>query len=206
MATAGTANSWKRFHPRTRADWRRWLARNQGRSSGVWLVYWKKASGRKRVAYSDAVEEALCFGWVDSLPRALDRNRSMLLFTPRNARSSWSKANRDRVRRLVAAGRMAPAGLAAVKAAKASGAWESLEAVESFRPPGDLAEALRASPAALEHFRAFPPSSKKIILSWILGAKRPETRRRRIMETVRLAARGLRANHWRQPGEGRATV
>ena len=165
----------------------------------MWLVTSKVGSGEPRLPYADAVEEALCFGWVDSRPRTLDARRSMLLMTPRKAGSSWSKANRERVERLIASGRMAKAGLAKVEAAKRDGSWTRLAPVEAMVVPPDLSRALRAAPAARANFERFPLSSKRIILEWILNAKRLETRAARIEETVRLAARNLRANHYRQP-------
>lgn len=184
-------------HPETRAAWRAWLETHHARPDGVWLVSWKKDSGRPRFDYGEAVEEALCFGWVDSLPRKLDARRSMLWFAPRKAGTGWSKPNKERVGRLVAAGLMAPAGLAKVDAAKADGSWGKLDAVERLEVPADLAAALAELPSAAEHFDAFPRSAKRGILEWILQAKRPETRARRVAETARLAQQNQRANQWR---------
>ena len=161
---------------------------------------WKKGSGGPHVPYGDVVEEALCFGWVDSLPRKLDDQRSQLLVTPRKPGSRWSKLNRERVERLSAAGRMAPAGLAVVEAAKADGTWTALDAVEALEEPGDLRAALDAEPEARRQWDAFPRSTRRGILEWILAAKRPETRAARVRETAEQAARGVRANQWRQPG------
>jgi uncharacterized protein YdeI (YjbR/CyaY-like superfamily) len=114
----------QQVHLETRGEWRAWLAANHDSASGVWLVSWKKATGKPAVGYDAAVEEALCFGWIDSLERRIDDERFRLLFTPRRAKSRWSESNRDRVRRLTAAGLMEPAGLRAVEAAKAAGTWE----------------------------------------------------------------------------------
>ena len=187
------------FEAQTRAEWRAWLRKHHRSARGVWLVTWKAGSGRPKLANGDAVEEALCFGWIDSLPRTLDDTRSMLLMTPRKAGSSWSKANRDRVERLSAAGLMTETGLAKAEAARQDGSWERLAAVERLTVPSDLARALRAVPRAKANFEAFPPSSKRIILEWILTAKRAETRAARVAETVELAERNLRAHHYRQP-------
>lgn len=185
-------------HPLTRADWRAWLAANHTRPDGVWLVTFKKATGRPRVEYGDAVEEALCFGWVDSKPGKLDADRSLLWFAPRKPGSGWSKPNKDRVERLTAAGLMTPAGLAKVDAAKRDGTWAMLDAVEALEIPPDLAAALAAAPPAADHFAAFPRSAKRGILEWIVQAKRPETRAKRVAETARLAATNERANQWRK--------
>jgi len=184
-------------HPKSRAAWRAWLEANHSRGEGVWLVTFKKAAGKPRVEYDEAVEEALCFGWVDSKPAKLDAERSMLWFAPRKAGTGWSKPNKERVARMVAAGRMAPAGLAKVEAAKADGSWEKLDAVERLEVPADLARAFRARPDSRANFDAFPRSVKRGILEWILQAKKPETRARRVEETARLAAENRRANQWR---------
>jgi uncharacterized protein YdeI (YjbR/CyaY-like superfamily) len=122
------AEDHEHVHAETRAEWRRWLAENHAHSPGVWLVSWKRATGKAAVGYDAAVEEALCFGWIDSLAKTVDAERSRQLFTPRRPRSSWSRSNVERVERLQAAGLMEPAGLAAVEDAKARGAWPADEA------------------------------------------------------------------------------
>ena len=180
-------------HPLTRAEWRAWLAANHARSRGVWLVTWKKATGRPRLHYEEAVEEALCVGWIDSLVRGLDDDRARLLYTPRRAGSAWSRPNKLRVDRLIEAGLMTPAGLAVVEAARADGSWSRLDEVEDLIEPPDLVAALEADPAARRNWDAFPPSARKAMLWWIIDARRPETRARRIEETARLAAQGVRA-------------
>ena len=111
----------------TRAEWRRWLAENHATSPGAWLVSWKRATGKPAVGYDESVEEALCFGWIDSLQRSVDAERTRQLFTPRRPRSNWSRSNRERVERLLAAGLMEPAGLAAVEVAKERGAWPAAD-------------------------------------------------------------------------------
>jgi uncharacterized protein YdeI (YjbR/CyaY-like superfamily) len=147
------------------------------------------------VTHEEAVDEALCFGWIDSKQKTLDEERSVLWMSPRRPASGWSKVNKDRVERLAQRGLMADAGRAAVAIAKSNGAWVSLDAVEALELPRDLAAALARERGATANYDAFPPSSKKIILTWIASAKRPETRARRIEETARLAAQNIRANH-----------
>ncbi|WP_310392780.1 YdeI/OmpD-associated family protein [Hymenobacter sp.] len=191
-------DAYAQAQPASRAEWRQWLAEHHARSPGVWLVYCKKASGRPSVSYGEAVEEALCFGWIDSLPRKLDAERSQLLFTPRNPKSGWSKVNKERLVRLEAAGQLMPAGLAAIALAKQNGAWESLDAAEAGAVPADLAAALAADAAAARNYAAFSLSARKMILTWVLGAKRPETRAQRVAETARLAALNKRANFDRE--------
>ena len=183
-----------------RAAWRSWLEAHAATSPGIWLVY-VKGPGR-RLSYDDIVEEALCFGWVDSRPRALDDRRAMLLLAPRRPASSWSRVNKQRVERLLAAGSMTAAGLAAVETARANGRWNALDAVEDLVEPDDLLSALDVDPAARAASDAFPRSTKRAILEWITAAKRPATRAARVDETVAEAAEGRRANQWRQPGQG----
>ncbi len=183
-----------RFHPESQEQWRAWLADHHDTERGVWLVSWKQATGRPSLPYEAVIEEALCFGWVDSTARTLDDERSMLLMTPRKPTSTWARTNKERVERLLAAGSMQPAGIAAVETAKANGSWTVLDSVEALELPGDLAAALDAEPGARETYEGFSPSNRKMILWWVKSAKRPETRQRRIAETARLAARGIPAN------------
>lgn len=185
------------FHALTRAEWRAWLAEHHTQTDGVWLITFKKPTGKPRVEYDEAVEEALCFGWVDSKPGKLDDERTMLYFAPRKVRSGWARTNKIRVERLLAAGLMMPAGLAKIDAAKQDGSWTMLDAVENLEIPADLAMELAKYPSATGHFNAFPKSAKRGILEWITQAKRPETRQKRISETARLANDNVRANQWK---------
>ncbi len=193
-------------HPETREEWRRWLADNHADSDGVWLVFWKVATGRPRIPYAEAVEEALCVGWIDSLGNRLDDERHLLLMTPRKRGSGWSRPNKERVERLTAAGLLRPAGLAAVEAAMADGSWTALDAVEDLVEPPELTAALDAVPAARASWDGFSPSARKGILQWIASAKRPGTRARRVEQSAALAAEGKKANQWERtpppPGSG----
>ncbi len=186
-------------HPKSSAAWRDWLSAHHERDGGVWLVTYKKAAGIADMSYDDAVCEALCFGWVDSKPRALDEKRTMLWFAPRKPGSLWSQPNKQRVARLQAEGRMHAAGTRKVDAAKADGSWTALDAVDALEIPADLAEAFAQHDGAAQHFEEFPRSVKRGILEWILQAKTAPTRNRRIEETARLAAQNVRANQWRTP-------
>jgi uncharacterized protein YdeI (YjbR/CyaY-like superfamily) len=183
-------------HAETVAAWRSWLRKNHARSTGVNLVSWKTTTGRPRISYDDAVTEALAFGWVDSKGRTIDDERSMLWFCPRKPTSGWSRPNKLRVERLLAEGRMQPAGQAVIDQAKANGGWELLDAVEDLVVPDDLAAAFAERPGAAESWEAFPRSAKRSALEWIVQAKRPETRARRVLDTADKAARGERANQW----------
>lgn len=188
----------ERVQVESRKAWRAWLTANHTRSAGVWLVTFKKHTGNKYLSTDDIVEEALCFGWIDSLPRKLDEDRTMLWLAPRQPGSGWSKLNKERVERMIAAGLMTPAGLEKIEAARQDGSWNALDAIEALEIPPDLGAALDAYPAAREYFEAFPRSAKRGILEWIANAKRPDTRARRIAETARLAQENQRANQWRR--------
>ncbi|MBK7893516.1 MAG: YdeI/OmpD-associated family protein [Candidatus Promineifilaceae bacterium] len=180
----------------SRAALRDWLTQNHTREAGVWLVTYKKHCGQKYVSYDDIVEEVICFGWIDSLARKLDDDRSMLWIAPRKPGSNWSRRNKEIVARLKAAGLLMPPGLAKIEKAQADGTWNALDAVENLEVPPDLAEALAHYPDAASYFDAFPRSVKRGILEWILNAKRPQTRANRIAETARLAQDNIRANQW----------
>ena len=182
-----------------RAAWRRWLAAHHTQSPGIWLVFDRKSSRSDRLAYGDAVEEALCHGWIDSLVRSIDDTRYEQLFTPRKATSVWSRLNKDRVARLIEQGLMLEAGLAAIERAKSNGRWTSLDAVESLAVPEDLAAALARSRGATENFAGFSPSARKGYLHWISQAVRPETRAQRVAKVVQLAAANQRTRHLETP-------
>jgi uncharacterized protein YdeI (YjbR/CyaY-like superfamily) len=171
-----------------RAAWRNWLIQNHQSSIGVWLIYYKVKSGKPSVSYSEAVKEALCFGWIDSKTKSLDDDRYMQIFTPRKPKSVWSKLNKQYIEELIAQGLMTPAGLQKIEAAKQDGSWTSLDAIEALIVPPDLAKALEKDAIAKQNFDAFSNSTKKVILYWIDSAKRPETRRNRIEKTLTAAA------------------
>jgi uncharacterized protein YdeI (YjbR/CyaY-like superfamily) len=175
-----------------RGQLRRWLARHHARTEGIWLVHWKKITPAKYVGYDAIVEEALCQGWIDSLPRKLDDLRTMIYLSPRKPKSVWSKVNKERVERLIAAGCMKPAGLAAIECAKANGSWSALDDVEALKVPPDLVEALVQAPNARRHFDAYPGSVRKAVLQQLASARTVATRNKRIREVVQLAARNQR--------------
>ena len=175
-------------HARDRATWRAWLEVNHATARGAWLVTWRPRAGRVSLDYETAVEEALCFGWVDSTGGQVDDERGKLYFAPRKPRSVWAASNKARVERLIAEGRMAPAGLAAIEQAKANGSWEILDAAERLEVAADLAAALEIRPPAATNFDAFPPSARKMLLGWVATAIRPETRAARITRIAEDAA------------------
>lgn len=181
------------FHAESREGVRAWLAEHHATTRGVWLATWRPRSDRPTVPYPEVVEEALCFGWIDSTVNILDDHRALQLLTPRKPRSSWTRLNRQRVARLEDEGRMTEAGRCAVRVAQDNGWWTIYEQVEDLREPGDLAAALDDEPPARRHWDAFPPSSRKMMLWWIVSAGRPETRARRIATVVIEAEAGRRA-------------
>jgi uncharacterized protein YdeI (YjbR/CyaY-like superfamily) len=186
------------YHPKTRAEWRKWLAANHDRSKGVRLVLIKKKANIPGIMYSDAVEEALCFGWIDSTAGKIDEQRFTLYLSPRKPKSVWSRINKQRIQKLIKEGSMTAAGLAKIEAAKKDGSWNQLDMIDELVMPADLLEQLSTNADAKRNFEAFSTSSKKIILFWIASAKREETRQKRIEETVRLAAQNIKAAHYRQ--------
>jgi uncharacterized protein YdeI (YjbR/CyaY-like superfamily) len=173
--------------PADRAEWREWLAANHGTAAGVWLVGWRPSAHRPGLAYEDAIQEALCFGWVDGQGAGIDALRSKLYFAPRRPRSAWAGSNKRRVEQLLAAGLMAPAGLAAVERAKSDGTWTVLDGPERLEVPDDLAAALDHRPGARAGWEAIAPSMRQMLLGAIAIARRPETQTRRVEAAVEAA-------------------
>jgi uncharacterized protein YdeI (YjbR/CyaY-like superfamily) len=185
------------IHPLDRAAWRAWLEQHHVDRREVWLVSWKKSTGKPGIPYREAVEEALCFGWVDGIPAPIDDQRTKRRYAVRKPGSPWTASNRDRVERMLELGLMRPAGLAAVERAKRDGSWTVYNEIESITIPGDLAAALDQLPQARRTFDSFPPSIRRDILEWIAQAAKPETRARRITNTASSAARGEMVKHSR---------
>jgi len=183
------------FFAADRAAWREWLAAHHGEASVVWLLIHKKHVEEPSVTYDEAVEEALCWGWIDGLTNRWDERSYALRFTPRKPGSVWSESNVARVERVIAKGLMTPAGQALVDEAKRRGTWDEAASGRLDVTPPDLEEALATDPAALARWRAWAPSHRRPYVYWVLDAKRPETRERRAAEVARRAAAGLK------PGE-----
>jgi uncharacterized protein YdeI (YjbR/CyaY-like superfamily) len=192
MAGMGTFDDAERLEPATVEEWSGWLAAHHADRPGVWLVGARAAADRA-VDYETAVVEALRYGWVDSVARGLDEERSMQWFGPRRERSGWARSNKLRIERLELEGRLEPAGRAAVEAAKANGAWSMFDDAENLVVPDDLAAAFAAHPGSREQWDAFAPSARRVVLAWIAQAVRPATRQKRVREAAEKAARGERA-------------
>lgn len=182
------------FEPASVEEWREWLAEHGRTEKSVWVVVHRKG-GEVGIDLAQAVEHALCFGWIDSLTKSRDGKSTYQTFTPRNPRSTWSQVNRDRVERLLAEGLMEAPGQELIDLARRTGTWDCLAEAQNGVIPADLQAEFDGCEEAATHFAAFPPSSKRRILEWIALAKRPETRQGRITQTVTLAAVNQRANH-----------
>ena len=180
----------------TRKIWRNWMAKNHEKETSVWLIIFHKKSRQASVYYDEAVEEALCFGWVDSVSNSRNEESSYLYFAKRKPKSNWSKANKDRVEKLTKLGLIMPAGQAMIDLAKQTGTWTALEVVDQLTIPPDMQKLFDKNKTAEKNFLALPASTRRGILEWILNAKRPETRQKRVEETVTLAAQNIRANQY----------
>lgn len=174
------------------AAWRAWLELNHATSAGAWLVRPRPGSALVLIEYEDAILEALCFGWIDGPVRTFDESTGGLWFAPRRATSGWAATNKARVALLEENGMLAPAGIRAIEVAKANGSWSVLDNAEALREPDDLAAALDAVPAARTGWDGFPPSSRKLGITSVDTARRPETRAARIAKIVADAAEGRR--------------
>jgi uncharacterized protein YdeI (YjbR/CyaY-like superfamily) len=181
----------KQISPKHRAEWRRWLAQNHNKVPGIWLVFHKKQTGKPTLDYEAMVEEALCYGWIDSIVKKLDDDRYARKLTPRKSTSRWSESNKRRVAKLIRQGRMTKFGLAKIDAAKQTGLWtKSARPQISFHVPMELLKGLAKNKRAQAFFDQLAPSYQKQFIAWIAVAKRPKTRERRINESIQLLARG----------------
>jgi uncharacterized protein YdeI (YjbR/CyaY-like superfamily) len=185
------------FCPANRQEWRMWLEENHRSRQSVWLVYFKSKSGKPTVKYCDAVDEALCFGWIDSKAKPVDDERFMQFFSKRKAKSVWSKINKGKVERLTAEGLMTDAGFESVEIAKQNGSWSILDAAESLEVPDDLEAEFQKIPHSKDYFLSLSRSDKRNILQWLVLAKRIETRQKRITEIVELAGQRLKPKQFR---------
>ncbi|UII24368.1 YdeI/OmpD-associated family protein [Fulvivirga ligni] len=177
------------FCPKSRTDWRKWLEKNHQSKQSVWLVYFKTSTKVPSISWSEAVDEAICFGWIDSTKKAVDEKRYMQYFSKRKPNSIWSKVNKEKVEKLIANGRMRESGFNSIQVAKQNGSWLILDDVEALVVPEDLKEALENYHEATEFFNSLSKSSKKILLHWVMSAKRPETRRKRVLEIALSASK-----------------
>ncbi len=191
MVTKKTPNKQENLVVTTRDAWRAWLEKNHDTKREIWLVFYKKHTNRPSLPYEEAVEESLCFGWIDSLVKRVDDDRYVQKFSPRKRNSTWSALNKKRVQKLIKEGRMTEAGLKAIEAGKQSGSWHALDNVDKLRKiPPDLAKSLSADTEAARYFKTLTSTAKKQFLWWIESAKKEKTRKKRIAMTVSLASKG----------------
>jgi len=184
----------KIFYAKTQKEWRKWLEKNHRSEKAVWLIFYKKGSGIQSTNYAEALEEALCFGWIDSKANKKDDESYYQYFAKRKPESNWSKVNKEKVARLIEKGLMTSAGFESIEIAKRNGTWTALDEVEELIIPPDLQLLFDKNIAAFENWKNFSRYIKRGILEWILNAKRSETRQKRIAETVELAEKNIKAN------------
>lgn len=190
-------NSTKEYCPKNRKEWRKWLEKNHKGKDAIWLIFYKKSSAKYNLSWSDSVDEALCFGWIDSTKRTVDEERYKQYFSKRKADSNWSKINKDKVNALIDQGLMMEEGLKSIEIAKENGSWTILDEVEALVMPKDLNEALSKNDVSGKFFDELSKSDKKILLYWVFSAKRQETRRKRIQEIVKNASKNLKPKQFR---------
>jgi uncharacterized protein YdeI (YjbR/CyaY-like superfamily) len=190
------------FYPKSRQEWREWLQKNHDKKQSVWLIYYKKKSNIPTIIYSEAVDEALCFGWIDSKSKPLDNEKFMQFFSKRKTNSVWSKVNKEKIERLTIEGLMTKAGFDIIEIAKQNGSWTILDEAEALIIPADLEEEFEKRPQAKSYFVSLSRSDKRNILQWIVLAKRQETRAKRITEIVELADQNLKPKQFRGQKNG----
>ena len=188
----------KAIEAKSRDQWRTWLEKNHRQSESVWLIIYKKSSNIPSIYYPEAVDEALCFGWIDSKPNKRNEESFYQYFSKRNPKSNWSKVNKEKVERLSKAGLMSDAGIEMIRVAKEKGTWDALNDVDNLIEPDDLLDAFNNNQKAFENWNNFPASTRRGILEWIFNAKRKETRQKRIRDTVYKASQNIRANQFRK--------
>lgn len=190
-------NGIQTYYAKSRKAWRTWLKKNGEKEKSIWLIIYRKGAAKESVYYEEAVEEALCFGWIDSKPNKRDEESFYQFFARRNPKSKWSKINKERVARLIEEGLMTDNGLKVIEQAKVNGSWTALDKIENIELPDDLQKELARNEKAAKFFNDFPRSVKKGILEWILNPKKEETRSKRIEVTVLLAMANIRANQYK---------
>ena len=185
------------FYPRTQADWRAWLLENHISKQAVWLVCYNKKSDKKSISWSESVDEALCFGWIDSMKKSIDEGTSHQFFSKRKPKGTWSKINKDKVEKFIEQGLMSEAGFKAIEIAKQNGSWTILDEVEELIIPTDLELEFANNPETKEFFLSLSKSVRKSILHWLVMAKTTPTRQKRIAEVIESAVQKLKPKHLR---------
>lgn len=185
------------YYPKSRSDWRNWLVKNHETKQSVWLLFYNKKSEKESISWSDAVDEALCFGWIDSKKQKIDEFSYRQYYSKRKPDSTWSKINKEKLEQLIKNGLMTKSGLKSIEVAKQNGSWTISDDIEELIIPKDLKKALTNYKSAFKYFDSQSKSSKKILLYWVASAKRPETRQKRIKEIAELASIGQKPKQFR---------
>jgi uncharacterized protein YdeI (YjbR/CyaY-like superfamily) len=185
------------YCPHNRNDWRKWLELNHNKKEAIWLIFYKKKSPYYNLSWSESVDEALCFGWIDGVKRTLDTETYQQYFTKRKAKSNWSKLNKDKVKTLMEQGLMEDEGYKSVQIAKENGSWTFLDQVEALVIPEDLREEFVNHKGSMEYFDSLSKSIKKALLYWVVSAKRLETRQKRIIEIASCAGKNIKPKQFR---------
>lgn len=185
------------FCPVDQGEWREWLSENHEKKEAVWLIFYRKKSPKYNLSWSESVDEALCFGWIDSTKKTLDEERYIQYFTKRKPKSIWSRVNKDKVDQLIAEGLMQDAGYKSIEVAKSNGAWTMMDSVEALIVPEGLKAEFDKWPGSAEYYESLSKSAKKMLLGWIALAKREETKQKRIIEIAENAAQGQKPKSFR---------
>jgi uncharacterized protein YdeI (YjbR/CyaY-like superfamily) len=185
------------FYPTSRKHWRQWLQRHHNKKQSVWIVYYKKGSDMPTISWSEAVDEALCFGWIDSQKKSIDDEKFMQYFSRRKTNSAWSRINKSKIKRLTDDGLMTKAGIDCIETAKQNGSWTILDKIEEHVIPKDLEKEFRKNPGSKIYFSSLSKSDKRNILQWLVLARRDETRKKRVNEIAELAAQKLKPKQFR---------
>lgn len=190
-------NDIEEYCPSDKQDWRKWLELNHKKKEAVWLIFYKKTSSNFNLSWSDSVDEALCFGWIDSVKKTIDSEKYRQYFSKRKANSTWSKINKDKVDYLKSENLMQEAGYKTIEIAKKNGSWSNLDEVEALVIPEDLKKEFNKRVGSLEYYESLSKSVKKILLAWVALAKRAETRQKRVIEIAENASKKLKPKQFR---------
>jgi uncharacterized protein YdeI (YjbR/CyaY-like superfamily) len=185
------------YCPYDKKDWRKWLELNHKNKEAVWLIFYKKKSPNHNLSWSESVDEALCFGWIDSTKRTIDNEKYKQYFSKRKVKSNWSKINKDKAKILIDQGLMEEEGYKSIEIAKKNGSWTILDEVEALVIPEDLEKEFANYKGSLEYFGSLSKSAKKGLLYWVVSAKRKETRQKRILEILENASKNLKPKQFR---------
>ncbi len=185
----------KEFYFKNRTEWREWLLKNHNLSKGIYLIFYKLSSGEKTMRWEESVQEALCFGWIDSTVKKINNEKRKQLFTPRKSKSGWSKLNKTYAKELIKSNLMHPSGLQKIKFAKKDGSWSSRDAAENLIIPNNLKKEFNKNKIAFVNFQAFNKSYKKSYLYWLCSAKREDTQKKRIIEIIKLCERNIKSRN-----------